>query len=146
MITLTLYKSLSDRGHMTKNLTSPVDYSGSLRDSSPVTDPVIMIETDNPSAYNYAFIPIFGRYYFIEGMTSVRTGLWELTLHVDPLMTYRSQLLAVSLIVEASTARGADEYLSGTPWVARVKELTDIVNFPQGLPQEGEFILITAGG
>ena len=146
MITVTLYRSLSDRNHMTKNLTSPLDFSGSLRDSSPVTDPVLLIEAENPSAYNYAFVPVFGRYYFIEGMTSVRTGLWELTLHVDPLMTYRYHLLNVSLIVEASTARGADEYLSGTPWVARVKELTDIINFPQGLPQEGEFILITAGG
>lgn len=146
MITLNLFTNLSDRNHLNKSLTPGPVLTGSLRDSSLITSPTILVESPGLIGYNYCQIPDFGRYYYIDEIESIRTGLWALHLRVDPLMSFRSQLLIIPLIVEASTATGADEYLTGTPWVARVKELTDIVNFPQGLPQEGEFILITAGG
>lgn len=145
-MTVTLYVNASERNKLTKSLTPGPSLSGALRQDSPMVDPVILLEAENPTGYNYAYIPEFGRYYFIAEMTSIRTGLWECSMHSDPLMSFRSSLLNVQCILEASTTRGADEYLMGPQWVAKQKELTDILPFPLGLSEQGEFILITAGG
>lgn len=147
MIDLELLVNSSERNKVNKSLTQGPVLSGALRDVSSILDPVIRVEASDVSSYNYAHIPDFGRYYYITDIVSIRTGLWEISMHVDPLETYRQQLMAVPCILEATTSTGMDEYQAGSgQWVAKQKELTDIIAFPQGLPQEGEFILITAGG
>lgn len=146
MIDIELLVNLSEPNKINKSLQTGPVLTGSLRESSSILDPVLLLEADSLTGYNYCHIPLFGRYYYITDATSIRTGLWEVSMHTDPLMTYRSQLMNVSCILEASTVTGADDYLTGPQWVAKQKELTDIINFPLGLSQEGEFILITAGG
>ena len=146
MIDVEMYVNLSEPNKINKFLRTGPIHSGSLRDGTSILDPVVMIEAGALMGYNYARIPIFGRYYYITNVVSLRTGLWEVSMHTDPLMTYRSQLMDVSVILDTSTSAGADEYLTGPQWVARAKELTNIIPFPSGLAQDGEFILITAGG
>lgn len=147
MIDVQLLVNLSERNKINKSLTQGPTLQGALREASPVVDPIITLEIEDPTGYNYVYIPAFGRYYYIQDMLSMMTGLWQLSLHCDPLMSFRDQLLGVSCILDATTDTGSDEYLAGSgQWVAKQKELTDIITFPQGLPQEGEFILITAGG
>lgn len=141
-----LYVNLSERNKLNKTLQAGPTLTGSLREGSSIIDPVILVEGEDMSGYNYAYIPLFQRYYFIGDIVSDRTGIWELTMHSDPLMSFRSQLLGCSVILDSSTVAGADNYLSGGQWVARQKDLTDIVTFPGGLSANGEFILITAGG
>lgn len=146
MIDVGLYANLSEPNKINKNLQAGPVYTGSLRDGTSILDPVVLIEAGTLAGYNYARIPAFGRYYYITNISSLRTGLWEVSMHTDPLMTYRSQLMDVSVILEISTSTGADEYLTGPQWVARAKESTTIIQFPSGLATNGEFILITAGG
>lgn len=146
MIDLELYTNLSEPNKINKTLTTGPVYTGSLRDGTSILDPVVLVEAGTLAGYNYARIPVFGRYYHITDIVSVRTGLWEVSMHTDPLMTYRSQLMDVSVILDTSTRAGADEYLTGPQWVARAKESTTVIPFPSGLAQDGEFILITAGG
>lgn len=146
MIDVEMYVNLSEPNKINKSLRTGPIYSGSLRDGTSILDPVVMIEAGTLVGYNYAHIPLFGRYYYITNVVSLRTGLWEVSMHTDPLMTYRSQLMAVSVILDTSTRTGADEYLTGPQFVARAKESTTVIPFPSGLAQNGEFILITAGG
>lgn len=148
MFDVQLLVNLSERQRINKSINAGPTLSGVLRDTSSVIDPVITVEYPDVSIYNYAYIPLFwGRYYYILNVTSVRNGLWELTMHTDPLMSYRTQLMGVQCIIDASTTTGADEYQHGDrQWVAKAKELTDIITFPGGLDDDGEFILITAGG
>lgn len=146
MIDVEMYANLSEPNKIGKSLQAGPIYTGSLRDGTSILDPVVLIEAGSLAGYNYARIPIFGRYYYITNIASLRTGLWEVSMHTDPLMTYRSQLMDVSVILDTSTQTGADEYLTGPQWVSRSKELTNIITFPSGLAQDGEFILITAGG
>ncbi len=101
-MTITLYQSVSENVTVNKNLTELATLTGSLREESPVLDPVIMVE--GLEAYlataNYAYIPEFNRYYFITGVESIRTGLWTISLHVDVLYTYRDQIKANNAIIE----------------------------------------------
>lgn len=40
----------------------------------------------------------------------------------------------------------ASTYMDGEQWKSTVKTKTDVIQFPQGLLDSGEYILITSGG
>lgn len=143
---ITLCVNNSEKNKLGKSLSNLNVFSGSLKDETSVTSPVIMMEVENPTAFNYAYIPEFGRYYFIDDMSAVRTGLWKISMKVDVLESFKNDIRGVSVILSDSTDTGKELYLIGEVWKSKVKELTDIINFPTGLSDNGHFILITAGG
>lgn len=145
-MTIELCINNSEVNKINKSITVGATVIGSLRNESNIVDPTVLINADNPTGYNYAYIPDFGRYYYIKDITSVRTGLWTLQLQSDVLMSFASQILACSGILDETTATGKNNYLRGRNWIALEKSKTDILTFPSGLNDEGEFILITAGG
>lgn len=107
-----------------------------------------MIEAVNPSTYNYCYISEFGRYYFINNITSVRNGLWKIDCSVDVLMSYKTSILNLNVIVsDLSYGESTDStYVNGDQWITKVKSKTDVLVFPSGLLDDGEYILITSGG
>ena len=48
---------------------------------------------------NYVYIPEFNRYYFINDIVSIRQNLWQITLSVDVLMSYKNQILETNAFV-----------------------------------------------
>ena len=146
---ITLYTNESEKNKLDKTITNSILLEGNLRDESSIINPIILISSnkeDIPYMYNYAYIPAFGRYYFITDIESVRTGIWRVSMHVDVLMSYKEQIKNLNVIINNSEETGANNYLSGNQWITNVKNTTNIVNFPNGLNDNGEFILITAGG
>lgn len=141
-----LYKNHSEKNKINKSLTSEIEYSGTLRDETSVINPVILIYAANLSQYNYAYIPEFHRYYFIRDIMSVRNGLWRVSLSVDVLMSFRSDILNLNVILSDTETTGQNYYYSGDQWRTLVKAKTDIIKFSNGLLDNGEYILITAGG
>ena len=76
--------------------------------------------------YNYAYIPAFERYYFIENITLQSNNINVLTLKVDVLKTYENEILNSDLYVE--------------------KEMNHIIESDKTLEQEFNKILIVRGG
>lgn len=143
---IVLYVTGSEKHAIYKNLQNGIEFIGSLRGESSVINPVVLIEMENPSQYNYCFIPEFNRYYFITDITSVRTGLWRISCSVDVLMSFQSQILNLDVIVIDDTSPDKETYMNGEQWKSTVKTKTDVINFPNGLLDSGEYILITSGG
>lgn len=144
---LRLYYTSDENNKINKNLSSALVITGTMRDSSSIVNPVILVEGVSFNAFNYAYISNFDRYYFIKEITNYRNDLWILELECDVLMSFRSSILNMNCILLETESKGADKYLSDTRvWVAKVKDKTDIINFPNGLLENGEYILITAGG
>ena len=135
----------SEKNKINKSITAGITLSGALRNSSNVVAPTIIINIENPTIYNYAYIPEFKRYYFITDYISVRTGIWQLNLKSDVLMSFKDSILASRVLVNKSESNG-NNYLSGSNWVNNCKTKTDILTFPNGLLDDGKYILITAGG
>lgn len=134
-----------------KNVIDKVLYNynninGVLRDASSIIDPIITVEIENPSIYNYAIIPDFKRHYFINNITSIRNGLWQIELHVDVLKSFADQIKSCRAILSNSEVTNATPYMEGDLFRSLVKDKTDIIKFPNGLLDSGEYILITAGG
>lgn len=145
--TISLFKTASENNRVVKTLTDEKQLSGELRNQTSVLNPSIRIESaDNISTYNYAYISEFGRYYYITDIVSVRTNCWVVSLRCDVLMSYKDEIQGLNVILDNTQETGLSNYLSSPNWVNLVKTKTDIKVFPSGLSEQGEFILITAGG
>lgn len=143
-----LYQTTSERERINKDLSSSLSLSGALRGECSVTNPSFNIEVTNPSDYNYCYIPDFGRYYYITNIVSVRTNIWRIDCDVDVLMSFKDAILNLEVIVsDVSLGESpVSTYYSGEQWASTVRTKTDIINFPNGLLDNGEYILITSGG
>ena len=145
--TISLFKTASENNRVVKVLTDEKQLSGELRNQTSVLNPTIRIESsDNISGYNYCYISEFGRYYYITDIVSVRTNCWVISLRCDVLMSYKDEIQSINVILNNTQETGLSNYLASPNWVNLVKTKTDIKVFPSGLSEQGEFILITAGG
>lgn len=143
---ITLYINKSEKNKIGKNLSNDFPLSGALRDATNIINPVILIELNEIGNYNYCYIPEFNRYYFITDITVIRTGLFAISLMVDVLESFQTSIKNLSVILLNTQNVGSSNYLSSPVFRNNVKSKTDIINFPNGLNDSGEFILITAGG
>lgn len=141
-----LYKNDSEPEKVDKNLTDALTLAGSLRNTSEVINPAILIAipAGTLAGYNYAYIPLFDRYYYITDMTSNRDGLTTITMRVDVLMSWRTQIRANRAIINHQETAG-NYYLNDGTWFHDSRGFYTIKTFQNGFNDNGEYILITAG-
>ena len=98
--------SEEDRLDKTAYLSDFTWMTGSLREESSIVAPVITVEYAGFPNWNYAYIPNFGRYYFIADIVSVRTNLWRISFRVDPMMSFKEFIKGTPALI----ARNEFEY------------------------------------
>lgn len=76
-------------------------FSCVLRGACGVVAPSLQLAIANPTQYNYAYIPDFGRYYFIREWTYA-DRLWQCDLEVDVLASYKTLIGASTQYVTRS--------------------------------------------
>ena len=138
-----LYKTTNTNNDLNKTINDKVELVGSLREASSIIAPSILIQS-NPIGYNYAYIPEFGRYYYIKNITAFRKGAYIVDLKCDVLMSFKEEILNMSGIVSRLT--------TGSPYVQRdvlckVTETHKRIDFPATpFTKNGTYILIAKGG
>ena len=142
---INFYKNLSEKNKIGKVLNNTLTLNGNLREESSIVNPTILVEHSNLSVYNYAYIPEFKRYYFVSEMTSVRNGLWRVTLSVDVLESYKTDILNLSCIVDKQQNQSYNNYIDDGSYINRADSFIEIANYQNGFNANGEFILLTAG-
>lgn len=87
--------TLSKRDNSTKRPTgNGTEFNCIIKSGSGILHPTISLDlgkVNDPSQYNYAYIPAFDRYYFIEEWYFER-ALWTASLKVDVLATYKTEI------------------------------------------------------
>lgn len=81
-------------------------YACVMKHGCGILNPSISLDlglSSDPSQYNYAYIPAFERYYFIEEWY-FEERLWTAQLRVDVLATYKSEIGSANLYVLRSSA------------------------------------------
>lgn len=142
-----LYKTSSPRKKLVKELSDGITLAGTLRAQSSVMAPAFTVQDVSAIGYNYCYIPDFGRYYYINGINALRANLFELSLGIDVLMTYAEEIRTNYAIVDKVQNFGAAfNYINDGSWINTNRMKQEIVNFSNGFNDDGEFILITAGG
>lgn len=108
MLTITLYHMSAEDNRIDKSSALSEDFTiqAILKYPTSVTDPVIEIRLDNAYTYNYAFIPQFKRWYFVTNSRSLANGVWELSMHVDVLMSYKESIDGIKMRVGRTTQSG----------------------------------------
>ena len=125
------------------------DVSATIKGALSVENPVLILQykSDIQSNVNYVYIPEYNRYYFVTDIINLTGGRYELHCKVDVLMSFKDNILNLSCIVDKQSSKdNANMYLDDGSFVVQSKEFVDTINFPRGFNDNGEFILITAGG
>src|SRR5574344_93009 len=97
------------RNNSLKLPTDGVTIACALKDNCSVTSPVLELKIDGYPAYNYAYIPDFARYYYVNDWVYYR-GVWSCTLTVDVLTSWRSNILGTTAFVEYSSSNYSMDY------------------------------------
>lgn len=139
---LLLYKTVDEKIKINKTLTDEVELNGALRDQSSIISPSILVQTE-PLEYNYAYIPEFNRYYFINNIVAYRSKAFVLELKCDVLMSYKDEILELSGVV--SRLNEGSEYANRDITTECREEHTKI-SFEKGFTDNGTYILVTQGG
>jgi hypothetical protein len=153
MSEIILYKNNSDRKKLGKSLIQIVDITQTFRIKEPcnIIRPEIELSRQtvgkNYASVNYAYVPMWNRYYFVNAITAEHDSLLRLTMEVDPLMSYRAMLLNTSFEIARSESLNSKYYIDTEKALInrRVVSFLNIGVIPQSAGGK-KYTLTVAGG
>lgn len=131
-MTINLAHYDGEKNKIQKDISFSVSIPGTLREGSDVVNPSIMVESsvDAICGFNYAFIPEFQRYYFIQNFTAFRNNLTIITMTVDVLYTYKESILNSPAIICRSSRTGDGIFsLPDERYPVKQSDTTHVVTF-----------------
>ena len=140
---LKLYKSLDEKNRIRKTLTEELILNGALRDKSSVIKPTILIQTD-PLDYNYAYIPAFGRYYFINNVVAMRNKSFIIDLKCDVLMSYADEIYNLRALIDREETQ-SQQYVTGD-FVIDARHNTEKIAFTNPFTEKNYILVAMKGG
>lgn len=120
---LILYKTLSSRERVNKTLTKVAELTGNIKAECSVINPIIIVESTSFPNANYLYCPEFARFYYINNIVCNTTGLYEISAHVDVLMSNASAIRKQKAVVAKQQNRynlylnDPDYRTYADPWV-----------------------------
>ena len=141
---LILYKTTDPRNKLNKTLTAGKEILINLKRDDSKENPRIKISNTNlTDNYNYAYIEVFDRYYFINSITQLNYSLSELEFETDLLSTYKDIVLASTGLVSHAIQEG--DYRLTNPKTTDNYEM-DLFNSDVELSNDNTILLTTISG
>lgn len=148
-MTIKLYRNLSERNRLDKELENELVITGNLRSGSSIINPTVLIrkgQYQDISDFNYAYIVEFSRYYFIDEIVASSNVLWSLSMHVDVLSTYKEQIRALPAIISRTEEiRKAHLLLPDDRVSYEVGQSVTTKAFPNSIGGSVNIVLVVAG-
>lgn len=144
-----LYTNNSDRNVVDKDLTQQFDLTILFKDSTSITDPTLIFSYTSDQSIpkykvvNYAYIPTFRRYYFVNNFRWVRDNIVELDCHVDVLMSFKTEIRANDAIILRQQNK-YNLYLNDGVFKVYQNPIVLTREFPAGFTTQS-FVLAVAG-
>lgn len=128
---VTLYKYFGNLKQLHKNLSSYIEGEDKkrltnvyLKDGSSVTHPSLLITSiDDLSEFNYCYIPVWNRYYFME-VDSISNTLWEFKCSVDVLFSNVTAIDTNYAYIERSESLGNPLIVDDVDTFENVNDIT----------------------
>lgn len=145
MVTVTFMNNQSDNNVVDKTVTAITTCQCALKDPTEIIDPVLRVASDViTSQTNYCYIEALGRYYFTGKKRQITAGMVEVPMHVDVLMSHKTDLRNSRALVEV-TGNAFNPYIDSEIWTPDVRRTTHVKNFTSGFNSNPEYVLLTAG-
>lgn len=89
-----LYKCYDSKNKLNKTLTDEISLTGNFRNSFSLSGIQLVLNFDNIELfdYNYVYIELLHRYYFVDDCKILSNNRIELALSIDVLMTYKTDI------------------------------------------------------
>lgn len=145
ILNITLYKFAKKLNSTARPSGTAKGVQGQLRESCSMLAPEIGFvafgQSESPHAWNYAYIPDFGRFYFIDNWTWT-AGMWYASMTVDPLASWRNEIAnSTEYIVRAANAVNPDIIDTTYPTLSYAKlERQELLSIYTDNVQGGTFI------
>ena len=141
---LILYKTTDPRNKLNKTLTAGKEILINLKRDEPKENPRIKLSNSNlTDNYNYAYIEVFDRYYFINSITKLNFSLSELEFETDLLSTYKNVVLASTGLISHAIQEG--DYRLTNPKTSDNYEM-ELFNSDVELTNDNTILLTTISG
>lgn len=141
---LILYKTTDPRNKLNKTLTAGKEILINLKRDEPKENPRIKLSNSNlTDNYNYAYIEVFDRYYFINSITKLNYSLSELEFETDLLSTYKDIVLASTGLISHAIKEG--DYRLTNPKTSDNYEM-ELFNSDVELTNDNTILLTTISG
>lgn len=93
-------KAEANRVDKTNYITLVKEVLGVLRESTSIIDFSVILELDTFPNFNYVYIEVFNRYYFVSDIVLFNKNIWEVSLSCDVLMSYKDAINACTGFVD----------------------------------------------
>lgn len=121
-MSINLYKFTGDRKQILKDTNHGATFietiSGTWKNDTDILKPVITLEPTTTSTIakicketNYAYIADFGRYYYVDDIIALPGSVLELHLSIDVLMSWATEILALTEGIVERNAQAANSNL-----------------------------------
>ena len=115
-----------------------------LKDGVSLTNPVLLIRGSQfDIGYNYCYIPKWSRYYFVNNIRINTGGVFEVSLSVDVLASFKSDILSGNAYVRRSQSHGS-LHIPDSTWSHSSDYKTITKDIDIGLSTDGCYLLFTA--
>ena len=102
---LKLYNTNSETNRINKVLTDETEFNVKFKDQSSVINPVLLLKSETYLNFNYAYIPKFNRYYFVDDVSVFPNKIYLLSLRCDVLTSFKDDILkSYARIVEQTNS------------------------------------------
>lgn len=143
---IVLGKNNSPNHQINKNVSTITTLTGTFRDSVNIISPTVRIEYNNPITFNYVYISAFARRYFVTDINIVRKGILDVSLRVDPLDSFATEILNNAAIIDKQE-NNYNLYLNDDSLKMRQDPLVTLLKFPSGMFENNQYtnVLLVAG-
>lgn len=136
------YKTSSPENQITKSLQNALTLTGNLREGASIVTPVITLTSDIKE-YNYCYIAAFNRYYYVRDINQVRKNVYSVNLECDVLMSFKTEILNNTAIVERSQTNRS-QYQHDNEIITKAMQRVRLKKFNYTFPTQS--LILTVGG
>lgn len=137
---LKLYNTGDSNNTIGKTLTDEQTFDITFKDTFDILNPVVLLKSSTPILKNYAYIPEFGRYYFITSIQIQPNKIYKLFLECDVLESFKNDILASKGLV---TRAGEGNLFYDGGLNSEVRKEVDVYESELELELKEEIILVT---
>lgn len=139
-----LYKITDTNNTINKTLTNETEYAIKFKGIADIKNPVVLLTSETFLNFNYAYIPDFERFYFINNIEINPNKIYTLNLSVDVLESFKNDILSSKGMITKQT--NINNYYNDS-YESEIKKQVDIYKSNVTFDLESkDKVLVTIGG